>query len=182
MSQGAQTQPDLEALVTSSEWFDDFKIYSHYFSANGLGLAAGDRQGLIWSLVSPGLVLQHVGIPLFFSARFRRTNSRQKSLLNGMLALSALHLAYLNPHQQRHYLAHSARHQVKVLARLRQGLDAVTEENCTELFMLSHMVMIYEFCSFARSTPDRKSRASDLQELGNTIYLGQGKQARTPKV
>lgn len=113
--------------------------------------------------------------------------------MHGLLALSALHLAYLHPDRKREYTAKSARHQEVALSRLRNGLYEITEQNCFEHFILAYLVILLTFSSIGNplddhDTDDNDDTASpdqphhhhrryaplDIQELGQSLFLGQG--------
>jgi hypothetical protein len=67
-----------------------------------------------------------------------------------ILAMSALHIAYLRPAGKETYQLLAARHQALALPVIRSGLTNLNEENCHALFTCSHILVK---CAFASPHP-----------------------------
>lgn len=64
-------------------------------------------------------------------------------LMHGILAISALHLAYLCPSQQDRYHFVSAHHQVLAMSDFQLVMSAITPENCNAVFAFSTLLLIH---------------------------------------
>ncbi|KAL2823810.1 hypothetical protein BDW59DRAFT_148366 [Aspergillus cavernicola] len=73
-------------------------------------------------------------------------------LMHGILALSALHLAYLKPEKYSFYLAGSGFHMSLGLRSYRRILLSPSSENCHALFCFSSFIMVYIYASPTEST------------------------------
>jgi len=67
-------------------------------------------------------------------------------VMHGILALSALHLAYLNP-QKDFYVSHAQIHHQISLQKGRKLLSHITQENCFGLYTFSILVAVYTLAS-----------------------------------
>lgn len=169
--------PAAASSTATYDWLGDLNLLHHYISTGGLSLSSEDRQHELWLTVIPHLAFGRVR----FFHRPVRTHvliQEQESLMHGMLALSALHLAHLHADKKHEYAAQSARHQEIAISRLQNVLFDVTEENCTEHFILAYMVMIFTFCSIG--SPIEDTHRLDVQELGQSLFLGSGKPPPSP--
>jgi len=68
-------------------------------------------------------------------------------VMNSMLAISALHLAYLNPEKRQFYISHAMlRHQTAIQTAV-PLLEDVTDENCSALYIFSSLTCIFALAS-----------------------------------
>jgi hypothetical protein len=67
-------------------------------------------------------------------------------VMHGILALSALHLAYLYP-QKDFYVSHAQMHHQISLHKGRKLLPHITQENCSGLYIFSALVALYTLAS-----------------------------------
>ena len=67
-------------------------------------------------------------------------------VMHGILALSALHLAYLNP-QKDFYVSHARIHHQISLQKGGKLLQPITQENCSGLYIFSILVSVYTLAS-----------------------------------
>lgn len=65
--------------------------------------------------------------------------------LHGILALAALHLAWLKPDQRSRYLPSALSHYDLAVSSYRLNLQDITEENCTMLFAFSSVLVQFAF-------------------------------------
>ncbi|GME49325.1 hypothetical protein GTA08_BOTSDO00362 [Neofusicoccum parvum] len=152
--------PHAEGSMSTNEWLGDLSLLYHYLATDGLCLSHENRQGELWQNIVPELAFT------------------RDSLMHGLLALSALHLAYMHPEKKRQYATQSARHQEIALSRLRNGLFDINEENCHEYFILTFMILVLTFCSI--SNPFDDMHRIDTHQLGQSLFLGQGKPLPRP--
>jgi hypothetical protein len=68
-------------------------------------------------------------------------------LMHGILACSALHLAYLNPSAQLSYRTLAFRHQDSAMPRFREALARFNDENCHAILAFIHLLAVYSFAS-----------------------------------
>ncbi|PWY95619.1 hypothetical protein BO94DRAFT_600199 [Aspergillus sclerotioniger CBS 115572] len=67
------------------------------------------------------------------------------SLMHGILALSALHLAFLNTsHQRKEYLDTAQSHHLKAIAAVR-NINALSQANASSAYALSNIIIIFTF-------------------------------------
>ncbi|KAL4912851.1 hypothetical protein BDW62DRAFT_9893 [Aspergillus aurantiobrunneus] len=93
-------------------------------------------------------------------------------LMHGILALSALHLAYLKPEQYSFYLAGSGFHMSLGLRSFRKVLQAPNAENCYALFSFSGLIMVYIYASPSDSVEGRSGH--DLESILELLGLCRG--------
>lgn len=67
-------------------------------------------------------------------------------VLHGMLACSALHLAYLYP-SENNFTILAAHHQDLGLPLFRHAIDNVSKENCHAVLVFTHLLVIYSFAA-----------------------------------
>jgi len=98
-----------------------------------------------------------------------RLGFRHEFLLRGVLAVAALHLAYLHPNMKVEYDLKATTHQEVALSSFKETLAKVDETNCHALFTFSCLIILLAFASYT------KSEARDLQ-IGvlNWFYLLRG--------
>ena len=65
--------------------------------------------------------------------------------MHGILACSALHLAYKHPAQQGQYLIQASSHQDVAVPQFRSAIDNVNKDNCHSIMVFSHLLVIYSF-------------------------------------
>ncbi|KAL4877397.1 hypothetical protein BJY04DRAFT_128669 [Aspergillus karnatakaensis] len=100
------------------------------------------------------------------------------SLMHGILALSALHLALSEPTQdQASWLELATAHKGQALQALREGLSCVTSDNARALMGLSALVVAYAFGAALTEVSD-VDRPS-LEALNNVFVLCRGVQQIT---
>ena len=66
--------------------------------------------------------------------------------MHGILACSALHLAYLNASERQGYLMTAAMHQELAIPLFRKAVSSTNAENCHAILAFVHIIAI---CSFA---------------------------------
>jgi hypothetical protein len=87
-------------------------------------------------------------------------------VMNSMLAISALHLAYLNPEKRQFYISHAMlRHQTAIQTAV-PLLEDVTDENCSALYIFSSLT-----CIFALASPRKPGDFLILGETGIAEWL-----------
>ncbi|KAJ9624321.1 hypothetical protein H2204_010877 [Knufia peltigerae] len=82
----------------------------------------------------------------------------QEFLLNGLLAFTCLHLAYLNPETRNEYLIKASEYQGKAMPQFRDAIGKPSEGNCHAVLAFSCLLIPY---SFASEQQDELLLASD---------------------
>ena len=77
--------------------------------------------------------------------------------MNGLLAVSALHLADANPDQEAHYITISTSCQTLALQNFSAQLIDLNENNCEAYFFLSSFIFLWTTRSIARSLTHEES-------------------------
>ena len=106
-------------------------LLQHYVASTSLTLADGVEtwaQVSIWQEVIPQLA------------------AKSPFLMHGILACSALHLAYLNASERQGYLMTAAMHQELAIPLFRKAVSSTNAENCHAILAFVHIIAI---CSFA---------------------------------
>lgn len=90
-------------------------------------------------------------------------------LLRGILAVSALHAAYMFPHRKMEYDLKASTHQSLALQSYQEVLTHVDNSNCHALFLFSCLIIVMAFASSI------KDEASDFQtDILHWFYLLRG--------
>jgi hypothetical protein len=113
----------------------DLELLHHYTTSTSLTLARGRKEHEeVWKITVPQLALDY------------------PFLMHGLLAISALHLAYLRPERQHEYAIIAANHENIALPFFRTNTSNISERNCSAVFAFSGLVIIY---AMASPQPDR---------------------------
>lgn len=140
------------------EWLQDLELMHHYaYKTCKSRLGASTR-------------LQHI-----FTEQIPVEATKHAFLMHGVLALSALHLAHLNPTQKVRYTYLCDRHQASALALYRLNLTRITDNVAIGLFALSTILSISSLARAtlkARESPEPKGIGTD--DICELLYLTRG--------
>ncbi|RKK08004.1 hypothetical protein BFJ63_vAg3484 [Fusarium oxysporum f. sp. narcissi] len=103
----------------------DFELMHHYFTAAYLTMGLQDELRIVWKNAIPQQGYDHPFV------------------MHGIMAISALHKAYLLYDKADTYLTLSAYHYTRGQAEFRRNLLAVTEGNCKPVFCFSLILIVY---------------------------------------
>lgn len=109
--------------------WEDLELFHHYIISASATIARQPSQEEMWRVAVPQLAMQH---------RF---------LMQGIFAVSALHLAHLHPERHQELIIVAAQHQQSALQSYRSVLENVTQDNCNAVFAFSGLVVCYAFGS-----------------------------------
>ena len=123
---------------------ENLELFHHFATETCFTLSDRASSHQLWRIEAPQVALEHA----FF--------------MRGILAISALHLAWLRPDKQDHYSHVAARQQDAALSAFRSIMSSIGESNCDAFFGLSSLIVVYGFAS---------PKASD--SLGMFSYSGQ---------
>lgn len=132
---------------TSDEWIDDLNLMHHYSSyAFKEGFGARREVEHLWQDYIPQQAMKHT------------------FLMHGLLALSALHLAYLNPSSSSKYLQLCDKHQAIALQKFRAILSSNIDPSLADaLFALSSTISVSAMArSCAVAPASNHSKAMDM--------------------
>ncbi|KAF4967877.1 hypothetical protein FSARC_4644 [Fusarium sarcochroum] len=115
-----------------SGWTEDLGLMSHYASITSATLPGANRR--VWQIEIP-----KVGVAYPF-------------LMHQILAVSAFHLARLNPSERQEYLSRALQHQHHAICGIRGEVATVTPRNCHALFAGSSLLFIGAFAACARTS------------------------------
>ena len=121
----AGSEPSLEVPNTLTL---NQKLFKTYRTRTCYTLQSDPMQHSVWQINIPELSLSF------------------DFVMHGILALSALYLAYLNP-QKYFYLSHARIHHQISLRKGRNLLPHITQENCSGLYIFSILVAVYTLAS-----------------------------------
>jgi hypothetical protein len=139
--------------MTSDDVLDD-ELFHHYTTSTYAAIG-GTRALDIWNSKVPQLALEH------------------PFLMHGLLAVTALHLADLNPERYSHLVARASRHESLALPSFRQIISKITEQNCHAIFTFSGFVIPYALASLDSSESQNTIPSNTLQ-APNWMYLIRG--------
>ncbi|RFU31376.1 hypothetical protein B7463_g4964, partial [Scytalidium lignicola] len=121
--------------------FRDFELMHQWTSCTGESLASNPNMKYAMKEVMPRLAMSQI------------------YLMHSIMAIAALHIAYLRPSEAYAYRLLAAHHENLALPLIRTAITCMNEENCHALYACGHMVLKYAFAS-----PDSNLVFSD--ELG----------------
>ncbi|KAH8896589.1 hypothetical protein GQ53DRAFT_713324 [Thozetella sp. PMI_491] len=123
------TAPQAGQSVDSGDDFSmvDLELMHHWSTHTCLTLPRSNDVNSLWQFLVPRMAFKH---------RF---------LMNQLLALSAFHLAYLNPDRSDIYSLQASRHQDCAFHLLRLKLAEISTENCDALFAASLLLLFGGF-------------------------------------
>ena len=138
----------LEAPLTyDSNWSaGDLDLLKHFKNSTYLDVGHNSASRQLWQTTIPLLACSH------------------SFLKHGILACSALHLAYLNPLERRRYQLTAAYHQNKALPAFRSAIANANENTCNALLAFSQLLIIHCFAS--------EEQAKDLLLIRGKHELG----------
>ena len=143
-SGSSETATDPALPANSEEWISDLELMHHY-SSNVFRAGLGTRKQVeyLWQEYIPQQALKHT------------------FLMHGLLALSALHLAYRNPTTSTRYLQLCDKHQSIALSSFRTSLSAdMTQDLADALFALASTISVSSMarsCAVAAATQQAKA-------------------------
>lgn len=114
---------------SNSDTIPDTVLLKHYTTVTSLTLADNPPTLFMWQTLIPRLAQQY------------------PFLMHGILAVSALHLAHLNPSQTNLYLINAITHQELAAPAFRHEIEDVHKDNCDAAFAYAHLIAIYSFAS-----------------------------------
>ncbi|KAH7162038.1 hypothetical protein B0J13DRAFT_591418 [Dactylonectria estremocensis] len=118
-------------MPTGALWTGDLKLMHHYTAITSLTLPRADEVSRIWQTTIAQLSFQH------------------EPLLHQVLAISAYHLAYLNPADRIEYSMLASKHQNDASQALRHALQGLSDTTCHATFAAASLVLISSFASRA---------------------------------
>ena len=133
----------------------DLELMFHWTSVTGPNLGDnknGPSHQDLWQIQFPRLAFKH------------------DFLLRGILALSAMHLSYLDPNRRAEFDLKASAHQEFALAAFQETLPLVNESNCHALFAFSCLLVAI---AFATSSRDVANTETDLNTF-HWVWLLRG--------
>lgn len=120
--------PDL-ATPCTKQWSFDLALVHHYTARTWMTLPNGYRRQQVWQLEVPTLAFAH------------------DFLMHQLLAISAYHLAYLQPDGPQRYLIQASHHQDIAIKGLHCLLPRVDSSNCHAVFVTATFLALGAFAS-----------------------------------
>lgn len=146
--------PALSGLQLQSQLDEAGAALLHqYITSTSLTLATDDRTKTLWSITIP------------------RIASQFPFLLHGILACAALHLAHLNPEQQRGLIMRGAIHQDLAMPTFRSTIAKPDRDNCHAVFAFSHLLVIYSFAAEREDERLLLVESNNLDVLPSWLYF-----------
>ncbi len=127
---GLEIDPLEVPLTYDSDWSaDDLDLLEHFKNSTYLDVGHNSESRQLWKTTIPLLACSH------------------SFLKHGILASSALHLAYLNPPERQRYRLTAASHQNRALPAFRSAISNANENNGNALLAFSQLLIIHCFAS-----------------------------------
>jgi hypothetical protein len=148
----------LEApLAYDSDWRAfDLDLLEHFKNSTYLDVGHNSASRRLWQTTIPLLACSH------------------SFLMHGILACSALHLAYLNPTESEQYQLIAAYHQNRALPAFRSAIANANKDTCNALFSFSQLLIIYCFASEGQSGDLLLVREKDELGLPDWLHIIRG--------
>lgn len=112
----------------------DSETLDHYFSYFYKSFVTNDETERIWVDVVPGLA---------YDTPF---------LLQGILACTTLHRAYLNPEMRQVYTLRACAHQDAAIPQFRHAINHPDEKNCDAIMSFAYILVIYSLATDTESS------------------------------
>jgi hypothetical protein len=132
-------------------WIRDLELMHQWTASTYETLTGLEEVRQIWKLTIPKMAFTHT------------------YLMHEILALSASHLAYLQPDHRRAYYMLATYHQNIAVNIIRMELSSITSENCHALFVASSLVTLTAF-----SSPNSVNLATPIDDLVDIFLLMRG--------
>ncbi|KAI1936209.1 hypothetical protein LOZ66_004666 [Ophidiomyces ophidiicola] len=104
----------------------DIELMRHYTAFTSLSLSEDGRKRMIWQFTIPQ---QAQSFPF---------------LMDNLLSLAALHLAYLRPSEQKKYTYLAAKYQAQCIKGAQQRTPGITGENCSAVIVCTGLLLLHE--------------------------------------
>lgn len=140
--------PDLGS-ISGGSWVIDLELMHHYST--------------VTYATFPPAGITHTT----FKEDIPRIAFRFPYLLHQILAISALHIAYLKPESRQEYLLRASQHQSQSITGMREALLGEMNETSSPIFLTSEYLMA---CSFA-SRPGAEESATHSDHLDGMIEV-----------
>ncbi|KAF7908564.1 uncharacterized protein EAF01_004319 [Botrytis porri] len=154
------TPPRLSSAETgASILWEDLELMRHFVTETYLTFSCIDSIQDLWRTTIPKMASDH------------------PFMMHGLLNISALHLAFLNPAKRDIYLAPAIRHHDIFLSLYRSELHSITPDNCSAMFICSTLISLctlaFPICSnkYSLSMPSGYSNHQQQQQFDSPIQL-----------
>ncbi|KAF2993196.1 hypothetical protein E8E14_001252 [Neopestalotiopsis sp. 37M] len=125
--------PDRPELNSSAEWLQSLRLWHHYTTQTCYVLPRSKHH-----------------VPLWKTAVLEAAHSNA-FLMDGMLAIAALHYGFVYPQHRQEYNVISMEYQTRALQWFATRLDHINDDNCNAYFFLACAIFILSLCSVAQS-------------------------------
>lgn len=125
-------------------------LLRHYHNATSLSFASNDNTAGMWQHTVPDLCHDH------------------EFLHHAVLAVTAMHLAYLYPSRRNEYHVLGTTHQDIAMPLFRAAVAEISASNCNAILIFTHLLVIY---SFASETEDEKLIMAPEENEGLPSWL-----------
>ncbi|OHE90948.1 fungal Zn binuclear cluster domain-containing protein [Colletotrichum orchidophilum] len=154
-----ETAPDARNPATdpwdlSEDWLQSLRLMHHYSTSTRHVLPNDACTEELWKTAIPEMACSH------------------KFLMHGLLALSALHYAYIHPQERKKYDIISVNHQNVALRFFALRLNDINKHNCEAYFFLATLIFIVSICSVAHS--ESLGRSVALSDVSQSFMLLHG--------
>lgn len=144
--------PEGISALDTDDWASDLELMHHYCTMTCNTLTIREDARHVWRVVLP------------------MEGYSNKYLLHGILALSALHRAYLYPTKREKYIKATAYHQAVGLKEFRELIASpIDPSNWQPVFCFSSMIMVYVCASPIRIGEDWPDPILNMAELFSVV-------------
>ncbi|KAH8885308.1 hypothetical protein GQ53DRAFT_660067 [Thozetella sp. PMI_491] len=152
---GASAIP-AEGSISSTEWMQSLRLLHHYHTSTSLTLGHDDRTLRLWQITVPNIALSH------------------EPVMNGLLAVSALHYAYIHQLERKQYTVVAFHYQSLALTFFSRRLTDMTEASCESYFLMGALMFILTAHSITGIESDKTVSLNDIVQ---SFILQRGKLA-----
>ncbi|KAI0465646.1 hypothetical protein F4859DRAFT_375621 [Xylaria cf. heliscus] len=140
-----------------SPWITDLELMHHWSTVTCFTLPRGEELSHIWQVECVRLALT------------------DEPFMHQILAISAFHMAYLQPSHRRLYLMLASQHHGDALQGLREKFThEVTPESSSSTFAAAALLVIGAFATFAVSNENEENSSPGLQDMLDMFGLLRG--------
>ncbi|KAF9871733.1 hypothetical protein CkaCkLH20_10667 [Colletotrichum karsti] len=130
--------------IPQADWLTDMQLVHHFTSNTAHTLSENPDFVHLWTTTVPEIAFAH------------------DFLLHGILAVSAIHLSYLNPEKREEYTTISTRHQNIALSKFSPGLNDIGENNA-DAYVL-HAICIFLLNTYSIAHPHGPITSKDVAQ------------------
>jgi hypothetical protein len=114
-----------------------------------------------WTMVTSRSIINSPKVDYLWQTVFPEIAYKHSYVMQGLLSLSALHIAHLHPAERRTHLHIAAHHHTLALSGLREDMNALCSDNADAVFASATLMFLYAFTTFSKLSDDLEDDGAD---------------------